>query len=305
MIARWRAHAQLLHRPGLGVVETVRHLLAVQAQDISAYPLALRARVPGITTTDVRAAIQDRSLVRLWGPRGTIHLVCADDLPWLFPLVRTGPAASMRRLRQLGSDGTDAVGRVRRALAGQGPLTKAELGERLGAEGQTIVHLAMLAAREGLVVLGPDATYIWAADWLGGPIPTDRDDRAPAELARRYQRAHARSEPADLAAWAGVPLRDIAWHPVEPEPPGEPVTRLIPAYDEYLLGWRSRDFAVPEPYRKVIHPGGGVVRAALIVDGLVAGPWTRDTVEPADELADVRRFQGENPPATRGWTTTR
>lgn len=199
----------MLHRPGLGgVVEVVRHLLAVQAQDTAAYPLAFRARMNGVTAAEVAAVREERSVVRCWGPRGTLHLVAVEDLEWLHPLVRVSAAGPLRRLRELGAptSAEDAVARVGKVLRGQGPLTKAELGERLGAEGQVIIHLAALAAREGMLVLGPDvrgkATYVHAADWLGAPLPTTVDEgKALGELALRYQRAHAEAKPEDLAVW--------------------------------------------------------------------------------------------------------
>jgi hypothetical protein len=317
-IRRLRAQAQLLHRPQGGgvsvdsVVEVVRHLLAIQAQDIAAFPLALRARV-----ADVAAARDAREIVRCWGPRGTLHLIARRDLPWLFPLVRTTPTGSLRRLRQLGveTDPGEAVRLVAAALAGQGPIGKAQLGERLTraglpAEGQAIVHLAMLAAREGFVVLGPDragkATYVHAADWLGEPLLTTVTDRDAAlrELARRYRRAHGPAEPADLASWSGLPLSDAerAWHgaaEVQPRPIAAEsvrIVRLVPGYDEYLLGWRTRELSVPEPHRALIHPGGGIIRPALVVDGKAVGTWrTRRTtrridvtVEPFERLpADI------------------
>ncbi|MBC6462430.1 winged helix DNA-binding domain-containing protein [Actinomadura sp. HBU206391] len=200
---RLRARAQLLHRPAIvGVADAVRRLLAVQAQDLGGFPLALRARVPGITGADAAAARDEREVVRTWGPRGTLHLMAADDLPWLLPLVRKGPAGSLRRLRQLGvrAETGEAIRAVDRALLGQGPLTKSELGDRLArvgltAHGQAVVHLAGLSAQAGRVVLGPDRagrpTYVHAADWLGAPIVMETDrGRALAELARRYRRAH-------------------------------------------------------------------------------------------------------------------
>jgi hypothetical protein len=326
-----RGRAQLLHRPDLGgVAATVRWLLAVQAQDIAAVPLAVRARMPpGRGAADVAAARDERTIVRTWGPRGTLHLIAAIDLPWLFPLVRTGPAGSLRRLRQLGvTAGPDeAVRAVDRALLGRGPLRKAELGAALAgaglpAQGQAIVHLASLAARAGLVVLGPDrggkATYVHAADWLGAPIPTTTDRAtALAELARRYRRAHHPAEPADLANWAGLPMGEVmaGWRAVGDEPvqvaagDGE-IVRLLPGYDEYLFGWRTRPVAAPHLRR--IHPGGGVLRPAVCVDGGLVGTWRtrrtgrelrivvspfgplRDRVAAAltAEAADVGRFLG-------------
>lgn len=289
-----RFAAQRLDRPlGAGsLTGLVRHLVAVQAQDPAAFPLALRARLPGLAEGDVAKARVDRTLVRCWGPRGTLHLVATDDLSWLYPLVKPVPAGSVRRLRQMGADlPLDVVVETaERALRGQGPLTKPELGTRLAqaglpVTGQGIVHAAMLAAGRGLVVLGPEEggkpTYVHAADWLGAPLPVDDVDRGAAirTLVARYRAAHDPCEPADLAAWSGLPLGELAaaW--------GDEGTsavawdadlssvRLIPAYDEYLLGWRARDHAVPEPFRSLVHPGGGIIKSAVLVDGAVAGTW--------------------------------
>lgn len=143
-----RARAQLLDRRcDGGLIEVVRHLLAVQAQDPAA------ARVSGRAAGELIAARQARAIVRCWGPRGTVHLIAADDLEWLYPLVKPAPSGSLRRLRQLGVhiDAVTAVRVTESALAGHGPLTKPELGERLAraglpAQGQAIVHLARLAA---------------------------------------------------------------------------------------------------------------------------------------------------------------
>ncbi|NIH78015.1 winged helix DNA-binding domain-containing protein [Amycolatopsis viridis] len=310
-VRRRRVAAQLLDRTHtLGLVGAVRHLVAVQAQDPAAVPLALRARVPGATATELETARHQGELVRCWGPRGTLHLVARDDLNWLYPLVKPNPANSLRRLRQLDVDRAEPA-RAATALAGQGPLTKAELGERLGAEGQAIVHLAMLAAAEGLVVLGPERagkpTYVHAADWLGAPLPTRPRDGALDRLVARYRAAHEPAEPADLAAWSGLPLAPLqaAWRPSTADTrEAGPVVRLLPAFDEYLLGWRTRDHAVAPEHRKLVHPGGGIIKAAVLVDGRVAGTWTRAgdgiDVQPfaplpdlTAEIEDLRRFAGK------------
>ncbi|WP_083973795.1 winged helix DNA-binding domain-containing protein [Herbidospora daliensis] len=293
-----RAAAQLLDRPRTTVPELVRQLLAVQAQDSRAAALALRARGTGFTRQDVEQAIRAREITRAWGPRGTLHLIRTDDLPWLLSLTRPSTATIARRLRQLGVTGDDLAGRVEKATYGQGPLTKAELGERLGAEGQAIIHLAALAAERGRLVLGPDrdgkATYVHAADWLGAPIAFEPDrDKALKELGKRYAHAHAPATPEDLAYWSGVSLKDArrAHHDVPEKEPWEG-TRLVPAFDEFLLGWKERaPMTVPTA---VIVPGGGMIRPAVVKDGKIVGTWSlggNDLEIPVDqEIADIANF---------------
>ena len=291
-----RAGAQLLHRPRGGAPEAVvKRLLAVQAQDLRAARLALRARIPGLSAGDVdRALTQERSLVVAWLCRGTLHLVGRDDYPWLLSLTApTRMTDSRRRLGQLGVSpdaAQKAMGLIERALADEGPLTRPQLAERLDAkgirtEGQAIAHLVGLAGLRGIAVLGPitdDGSQAFALihDWLGEqPSAPDRES-ALKELAKRYLAGHAPAGDADLAAWAGLPLRDVraglsaAKQPHQPEPECiEP--RLLPAFDPYLLGWKDRSFAVPPKYAMTVHPGGGMVRATAIDAGAkVVATWT-------------------------------
>ncbi|MEV2268242.1 winged helix DNA-binding domain-containing protein [Nonomuraea africana] len=316
-----RMTAQLLHRPpGLDAGEMVRHLLAVQAQDVPSALLAFRARSATLTIERIEAAWHSREIVRAWGPRGTLHFVHRDDLPWLLALTRND-TGTLRRLAQEGVTGDDLPRLIGDALEGQGPLTKAQLEERLAgrAKGQGVVHLVALAAFHGLAVLGPlqggKPTYVHTADWLGAPISFEVDhDRALAELAVRYLRSHAPATPEDLSAWSGLPLGTAraAFRLAAPSPPADASesggVRLAPAFDEYLLGWADRTLILDERHRREVFPGGGILRPIMLVDGVIRGTWSRKgeavTLAPfedddppgwTDEVADVRAFLSGSP----------
>jgi hypothetical protein len=275
----------------------VRAIGAVQAQEPSAAALSIRARTTGVDRDAVRRAIEeDRGIVRIWAMRGTLHLVPAEDAAWLNELF--APMAlrdTHRRLGQLGvpeADRPRAQDAIRTALGEHAPLTRVELMEhvaRAGVEtgGQAAAHLPRLAALEGDVVLGPQRagkpTYVLRDDWLGRDLPRLPRERALAELGRRYLRAYGPATPEDLAAWSGLPLRDAraAWPEAgsdaedEARPPDPPVVRLLPAFDTYLLGYRSRELAVPHEHEREVWPGGGIVRATVVANGLVIGTWRR------------------------------
>ncbi len=55
-----------------------------------------------------------------------------------------------------------------------------------------------------------------------------------------------------------------------------PVVRLLPSFDTYLLGYRSRELVVDRHYARRIRPGGGVLRPAVLVDGKAVGTWRID-----------------------------
>ena len=302
-LRRRRAAAQLLAGGGAGVAGgAVGHLLAVQAQDLRAARLALRARGAAASAAEVDAALdQGGSLVAGWLMRGTLHLVAREDYRWLHSLTgQIAAATNRRRLAQLGGDPEQGVPAILRAI-GDGPLPRAAIGERLAAagvrvEGQILPHLLALAAADGSVVLGPvrDATqcFVLARDWLGPAASPPERGSALAELARRYLRGHGPAAEADLAAWSGLPLRDaraglttIAGVLVhegglvdlagrEPAPAQLP-PRLLPPFDPYLLGWRDRGFAVAPEHARRVHPGGGMLRATAIAHGRAVGTWRR------------------------------
>src|SRR5690242_6266556 len=64
------------------VEDVVAAMLGAHAQVPSAAEVAIGVRAAGVTRKDVRAALwEERSLVRTHGPRGTVHLLPADELP--------------------------------------------------------------------------------------------------------------------------------------------------------------------------------------------------------------------------------
>jgi len=306
-LAPERLRAQLLTgTPARTVAGVTGHLLAVQAQDPRGVRLAVRARTSGLLAADVDHALTaDRSAVVSWLNRGTLHLALAEDYWWLHqlttPQLATGNA---RRLAQEGVPPADAergVGVIERSLAADGPLTRAELRDRLDAagvrtQGQAMVHLLALATLRGLTVRGPmrgaEQAFVLVRDWLGAPPRPMAREQALGLLARRYLAGHAPATDRDLAKWAGLPLgdarrglaavasrladRDDGRASLRGQDPGEvpdvPDLRLLGAFDPLLLGWASREL--------FLAPGGpvitsnGLFRPFVLVQGRGTALWT-------------------------------
>jgi hypothetical protein len=305
-VAATRAAAQRFHRPAAirHPVDVVREAGPVQAQEPRAARLAFRARARGLTAVDVdRARTGERSLLRAWCMRKTVHLIATEDAGWLLPLFSEAIVRwSRRRLGQLGVDRNEqdrALKLVHDAVDADGALTRRELGRRLEAAGlklasQHKVHLWLLATLDGELCLGPDrgahTCLVRTADWLGKLERRPRDDSL-AELARRYLRGYGPADERDLARWAGLPLRDtrLAFERISAElrpagdlftlgraprkPPG-PVVRMLGAFDNYNLGYVDRAFALPPEHTKQVVPGGGIVRPAIVADGRFVATWS-------------------------------
>jgi DNA glycosylase AlkZ-like len=310
-LARLRAANQLLHRPvaARDPAEIARAIAGAQAQDVYAGPLTFRSRSRKLTAADIKCArTEERSLLRSWVMRMTIHLIPTDDAGWWLPLFEPGIATwSSRRLEQLGlrrQKQERALAIIAKALADEGPLTRTEARERVAAKGieldtQTGMHMALSAVVSGIACLGPDrgasACLVRREDWLG-KLPRFDRDAALAELARRYVRAFAPATDRDFAYWAGLPLRDVragletisnqleeVWVGEEvmlaprgglPRLPPEEQVRMLGNFDTYLLGWKDRAFAVSNEHAEhVKEGGGGWIRPVIVRDGVVVGGW--------------------------------
>jgi hypothetical protein len=281
---------------------------------LEAAALGIRVRGSGLRRADVTSALVDeRSIVRTWLMRGTLHLVAADDTRWLLGLL--GPifaSANRTRHAQLGLDDdlkARGVGALRRILADSGPLTRYELVERLrqlnvrlDPKTQAPIHLIGFAALSGVCCLGPDRpngepTYVLLDDWVAYRLSTPMP--AVGELARRYFSAFGPATLEDFVSWSGLPkararaaLADV--RPVLEEvtirgqvaflpkgrlrkwlghKPVKPSGRLLPAFDTYLLGYRQRDLAVSPHLQRRLQRGGGWVHPAVIRDGRAIGTW--------------------------------
>ncbi len=306
-VRRRRLGAQLLAGPpARSAADVAGRLLAVQSQNLRAGRLAVRVRSRGLTAAGVNAELERRDVLVTWICRGTLHMLLPDDYPWLLALsAPTQRTANLRRLEQCGyaaDRARAAADLVVRILADEGPLARAAIGDRLGAAGyelgdQALVHILFLASYDGHIVRGPfrgaEQAFVLTRDWLGAeprPLPADRRPAALAELARRYLAGHGPASAADLALWAGLPLRDAkaglrgAARAIgaagedrfdlrtRPPVPRRLPPRLVPAFDAYLLGWEDRAYAVPPEQVDKVRLGG-MIRAVALVDGRAVGTW--------------------------------
>jgi hypothetical protein len=257
-----------------------------------------------------------------------------------------------RRRAELGLDPATCargVAHIEAILRREGPLTRQDLAARLAGTGiptagQALPHLLSHAALQGVIGQGPDRDgeplYVLLDEWLP-PAPPPDPEAALIALLRRYLAAYAPAGPADFAAWSGLSLGaarragaaleseliavEVGGHPAwvlleqmagRDESAESPGVRLLPAFDTLLLGYGDRAWVLDPAHARHIHPGGGLIHPALLVDGRVAGSWRllrrakgyQVGVTPfaallapvlpalADEVASIGRFLGA--PAT-------
>ena len=313
------AHRLRLRAQGLGsqrgtdVAATVRRAGAIQAQDRLGELLGVGVRTTGLTATAVnRARLDERSVVRSWLMRGTLHLVPSSDLRWMLEVV--GPAMDAKALKRRADLGISADDHARvldflpRKLEVNGPMTRAEIAaalqsEGLPCDGQATPHLLRSTSLLGITCFGPErsgeSTHVLVNDWLR---PTEPPPNPGAELAKRYFSAYGPATPADFRWWSGLPgaaarsaVADISEDLVEVKVDGRSIwmlseaasevdealaesrgrLRVLGPFDPYVLGYAKRDLEVPDPLLKRINAGGGMIRSCLLLDGRLVGTWAR------------------------------
>jgi hypothetical protein len=289
-------------------------LLGVHAQVLSAAVLSIGIRGIALTAEDVRAALwTHHTLVKSRGPRGTVHLLAADDLPmWTGALSalpgRPSPFPPDVRMTERQTEAVvaaidDAVQDVELTVdeltdaivARTGPWAGARVMEAFQDKWPRWRQAESLAMNRGVLCFGPDrarrATYMSPRRWLPEAKPPEA---ALAELVRRFLDAYGPATPAAFARWLSAPpgwAADLfarhadgeevnfdgatAWMTREPmAAAGEPSVRLLPYFDAYVIGCHPRATLFPGAAAHRALTGGQAGNVpVLLVDGLVAGVW--------------------------------
>lgn len=304
------------------IVDTVRWMTAMQAQDLPAATWAIGLRTTGSTAHDVTAALENGSIVRSWPLRGTLHLVPAEDLRWMLSLtnerMRLRDAAQLKRLELTHADIERAREAAIAALSGRVELSRAALlavfeAAGIATHGQRGYHTLWHLALSGTLCFGPPRektqTFVLLDEWI--PESTGLEpDEALGELALRYFSSRGPATLKDFAWWSSLTmaqartgiavardaieareidgavyyLADVAGREAAPRPPSRvaPQSRnihLLPAFDEYVLGYQDRSVALAAEHRQRVVPGNnGMFLPTIVEDGAIIGTWKRQFV---------------------------
>src|SRR5574337_320340 len=101
-VARYRFSNQLIARQTARTpADVVAWLGAIQAQDFLGAKWSVGLRAPGVSEATVEQALADRTIVRTWPMRGTLHFVAPDDVRWMLSqataMARSQPLHHVRR----------------------------------------------------------------------------------------------------------------------------------------------------------------------------------------------------------------
>lgn len=290
--------------------ELLRHMGAMQAQEYANALWAIAVRLPGYSRQQVEQAIEDRQIVRTWPMRGTIHFVPAEDAKWMVQLMAPkvlSSSAARRRQLNLSDELVDEYQEVVvEALAGGVIMTRKELVELLNSrgivtEGQRGIHILWELAARGVLCFGPyrgkQPTFVLLDEWVPHRKQLTHDE-ACLQMVQRYFTSHGPATIKDFTAWTRLTVQETKgalaqldnllestsvdgteyWFAKGAQTPKRelPGVHLLPAFDEYMIGYRDRSAMLEAAHASKVVPGGnGVFLPIIVVDGQIRGVWKR------------------------------
>jgi hypothetical protein len=303
-VLAWRLTRQHLDRraPRGEALEVVSHVCGLHAQVMSSAEQTLWARVDDLEPHAVQKELwEERSLVKTWAMRGTLHLLPAAELPiWvgaqgvLKPRYHT---PSWLRYFDLTREEAEAlIAAIPEALADR-MLTREELAQEVGQllsseelGGKLRDGFGALlkpAAFRGHLLFAPsvgqNVRFARPDRWLGKWEPVEAEEAA-REVTRRYLAAYGPATREEFARWFGTSSPAQAGRLIEGL--GEDVASVeIEGLQAWMLAEHLPEVEAAEP--------SGVVRLLPAFDHYVAAaPRDREAVLPEALKSRVYRSQG-------------
>ena len=221
--AAWRVRRHYLDEraPAGGMLTVTSRLCGLHAQVMSSAELTLWARVENLDRSAVRRALwEERTLIKTWAMRGTLHLLPSQELSMWHGALRVSPrylrpkawkkyfGITLEQLDRI----TEAIGV---ALDGQ-VMTREELAQKVGKLTKSPAFASKLAqsswgtmlkpaAFKGHLCFGPAlgqcVRFTRPASWLAWAEPPMEPGAAAAEITRRFLAAYGPATYHDLGRW--------------------------------------------------------------------------------------------------------
>ena len=290
-------------------VQVVNNMGAIQAQEyrMMRWAVAMRTRKPSARA--FKAAYDDGRIIRLHLMRGTWQLVAAEDYWWMLDLCAPKAIAvtrgwmSSNRITIPDAELMSIRDVLAQTAADKGSVTKEDivqaLAERdISMDAHRLSYHIRMAELSGTLCSGDlmpmKTTYALATDKVGLRNAIDRDE-ALMRFARKYFQSRQPATLEDFVWWSGLNIGDcrkgiallgntihaVKWKGREFYLTDDCRTRgfrkgkclLIPPYDEYLIGYKSRDIVLATEHTHRAHNNSGIFQPIVAHDGIICGNW--------------------------------
>ena len=282
---------------------------AMQAQDYNYFrwAIGIRQRMPQLVR--LQEAFAKAELLRLHLLRCTVQVVSHTDIGWLLPLCKERNLRTLQSWHKnintsfSESHFQEITQALQELLAGGKSLPKKVIAEELKSLGfflddRLLTSLLVRSEIEGLlcsgVMQGREATWALLSERV--PIICSlTPDEALKQLALKYFRSHSPASLEDFVWWSGLTktqcrkalaliAREIEEIKIEEEmmylyhktldcPDYAKMVLLLPPYDEYLIGYKSRWVALEKKHTAKAHNNFGIFKPVILHEGRVVGNW--------------------------------
>ncbi len=302
---------------------------AMQAQEYKMMRWAVAMRTSAPSAEAFRLAYDRGEIIRTHLQRATWQLISKEDYWWMLRLCGAKSEAALKGWMH--TNGifieNDELLKIRELLirtAGEyGSVTKEDFVRALAENGirmdaHRLSYHIRLAEMSGTLCSGKllpqKASYSLVSDKIGPEHSGPERDEALSMLARKYFQSHSPATLEDFVWWSGLNTGDcrraltILGSEIETVTFGERkfhihnscrtrgfrkgTVHLLPPYDEYLIGYKSRDISLDPEFSHKAHSGNGIFYPVVLSDGIVCGNWRASGSEVKFE------FFGDTAPST-------
>jgi hypothetical protein len=287
--------------------EVVEWMGAVQAQDYLGALWSIGMRLPSAKESEIEKSVDDKTMVRTWPMRGTLHFVSSKDIRWMLKYLATKVHSKVGSVfRREGLDSkqfTRAMKLWEKALVGGRALTREEMYDvlekgKLSTKGMRGLLMLGYAAQEGLICFGArqgkQHTFVLLDEWLPNASPMLSKEEAMRRLSEIYVRSHGPVLVEDLAWWSGLTKTEAnaAVHSFEDKLIAEKIgtktywvldsnnagktksiCALLPTYDEFGIAYKDRS---PIASKAGLSVYGGNFTSLVMHNGTITGVWRRE-----------------------------
>ena len=300
--------------------DVVEWMGALQAQEFRLMRWAVEMRTKRPSTKTFNKDYDEGRIVRGHLFRTTWQLVAGEDWSWMLELCK---ANALRGLAGwMNSNGVsipraeqDAVQQVfsdyltHHRIAQKADFAKALEEKGFPMEDQRLSYHIRLSEYSGLLCSGDlyalKQSYALTEKKLPPLSPVPREE-ALALLARKYFRSHGPATLEDFVWWSGLGITECkqGLEAIRPEIIEERwkkltfyrhrdsrtrgfrsgTVTLLPSYDEYLIGYKSRQVAVHPDHSHRAHNNRGIFWPVILLDGEVVGNWSYAAGKPSVDI---------------------
>jgi len=316
---------QLISQQFTNPTEVVSHLGAMQAQDYRMMRWAVAMRTKKPSGEAFKKAYNSGEIIRMHMLRCTWQLIAAKDYSWMLELCAPKILSTLNGWMKSNkiSIPEDELMSVRtiieQTIGDNTNITKEDITDSLVRHGMSmdnhrISYHIRLAEINGYLVSGDlhskKATYCLSSNKIKATNPISRDE-ALALLTTKYFQSRSPATLEDYVWWSGLNSGDCkkgiqllgnklhieSWNGREfylmdncrTKGFHKGCTHLLPPFDEYLIGYKSRDVVLAPAYRCRAHNNSGIFYPVIANNGEICGNWN-----PYKSTLQTKMFEPDN-----------